>query len=102
MAGVARRFRLPPYEYQYDVFGDGSVLLDFAWVAERVGAEVDGLETHGTAVAMQRDFERDQLLEIDHGWYILHFTWFDVVKRPKHVVDQILKVLDARRTALRS
>lgn len=103
MAGVARRFGLLEYVYQYKVFDDlGTFLaqLDFAWPAFKVAVEVDGLETHGTAEAMTADFERDQMLEIDHGWYVLHFSWWHIVKRPKYVVDRILQVLDARRTAL--
>lgn len=96
MAGVARRFRLPEYEYQYDVLGDGSILLDFAWLGVKVAAEVDGFETHGTPKAMGATFERDHKLEIDHGWFVIHFTWYDVVKRPKYVADRILQVLGAR------
>ena len=37
---------------------------------------------------MNADFERDHLLEIEHGWFIIHFTWYQVVKRPKYVADQ--------------
>ncbi|MEA3019116.1 MAG: hypothetical protein QOI47_640 [Actinomycetota bacterium] len=96
MAGVARRYSLPPYEYQYDVFGDGSVLLDFAWPVMKVAVEVDGFETHGTPKAMNADYERDHWLEIEHGWFVVHFTWYMVVKRPKYVADQILKILAAR------
>jgi very-short-patch-repair endonuclease len=96
VAALARRYRLPAYEYQYDVFGDGSVLLDFAWAPQKVAAEFDGFEAHGTPKAMNRDFERDHVLENEHGWFIIHFTWHMVVKRPKYVADQILKVLVAR------
>ena len=96
VAGLARRYGLPAYEYQFDVFGDGSVLLDFAWPAFKVAAEFDGFESHGTPKAMNADFERDHLLENEHGWCIIHFTWYMVVKRPKYVADQILKVLGSK------
>jgi very-short-patch-repair endonuclease len=96
MASVARRFKLPGYEYQYDVFDDGSVLIDFAWPALKVGVEVDGFEEHGTPKAMNKNYERDHWLENEHGWFIIHFTWHMVVKRPKYVAEQILKVLVAR------
>jgi hypothetical protein len=100
MAGVARRYGLPAYEYQCDVFGDGSIFIDFAFRPEKVGVEVDGFETHGTPKAMNADYERDHWLEIEHGWHIIHFTWHMVVKRPKYVADTILKVLGARGLAL--
>jgi very-short-patch-repair endonuclease len=96
VAALARRYRLPAYEYQYDVLGNGSVLLDFAWSPYKVAAEFDGFEAHGTPQAMTKGFERDHVLENEHGWYIIHFTWYMVVKRPKYVADQILKVLVAR------
>ena len=95
-AGVARRFKLPTYVYQYDVFGDGSVVIDFAWPDVKVGVEVDGLETRANAKRLNRDYERDHQLENEHGWHIIHFTWHMVVKRPKYVADQIFKVLGSR------
>lgn len=96
VAALARRYKLPAYEYQYDVFGDGSILLDFAWPPYKVAAEFDGFDAHGTPKAMNSDFERDHMLENEHGWFIIHFTWYMVVKRPKYVADQIFKVLVAR------
>jgi very-short-patch-repair endonuclease len=95
MAGVARRFKLPTYSYQHDVFGDGSVFADFAWLAEKVIAEVKGFATHGTPQAMTDDFEREHRLIAD-GWIVLSFTWYQVVRRPKYVADRIAEVLVAR------
>ena len=95
-AAVAKRLHLPAYVYQHDVLGDGSVVIDFAWLPEKVGVEVDGLEKHANAKALNRDYERDHRLEIEHGWFIIHFTWYMVVKRPKYVADQIMKVLGSR------
>jgi hypothetical protein len=103
MASVARRFKLPDYEYQHKVFDeDGTFLaqIDFAWPPVKVGVEVDGGEDHGTPKGMNRDYERDHMLENEHGWYIIRFTWHMVVKRPKYVADQILKVLVARGLAV--
>ena len=99
MAGVARRYGIPAYTYQYDVFGDGSALIDFAFVAEKVAVEVKGFEAHGTPKAMSDDFEREHRLIAD-GWIVLSFTWQQVIKRPKYVADRILQVLGARRPAL--
>lgn len=94
-AGLASRYRLPAYTYQHDVFGDGSVFLDFAWLAEKVAVEVKGFEAHGTPQAMTDDFEREHRL-LQAGWLVLSFTWYQVVKRPKYVADTISQVLVAR------
>jgi len=99
MAGVAARYGLPAYSYQHDVFGDGSVLVDFAFVPHKVAVEVKGFASHGTPKAMTDDFEREHRL-VQAGWIVLSFTWYQVVKRPKYVADTILQVLGAREPAL--
>ena len=99
-AGLARRYALPSYSYQHDVFGDGSVVSDFAWLAEKVIVEVKGFKDHGTPKAMTDDFEREHRL-IQDGWIVLSFSWYLVVRRPKYVADTILEVLVARSGALR-
>ena len=98
-AGLAARYRLPRYAYQHDVFGDGSVFSDFAWLAEKVIVEVKGFATHGTPQAMTDDFEREHRL-IAAGWIVLSFTWNQVVRRPKYVADRILQVLGSRKPVL--
>lgn len=103
-AGVAKRFGLPAYDYQHKIFdADGKFVaqIDFAFVDAKVGVEVDGFETHGTPTAMEKDFERDDMLELDHGWRIIHFTWHQILKRPDYVARRILQLLDARAGVLR-
>jgi very-short-patch-repair endonuclease len=100
MAGVARRFKLPAYAYQHDVFGDGSVLIDFAFVAQKVAVEVKGLKDRLNPKKLTEDFEREHRL-VAAGWVVLSFTWHQVVRRPKYVADQILQVLVARSGATR-
>jgi very-short-patch-repair endonuclease len=95
-AGLARRYRLPTYSYQHDVFGDGSVLADFAWVAEKVIVEVKGLAERTNPKKLTEDFEREARLAAD-GWIVLSFTWHQVVLRSKYVADTIQQVLVARR-----
>ena len=94
-AGLAVRSKLPNYTYQHDVFGDGSVMIDFAWLVEKTAIEVKGFDTHGTPQAMTDDFEREHRL-VNAGWIVLSFTWYQVVRRPKYVADTILQVLVAR------
>ena len=88
---------LPPYEYQYKVFGDDGAFIaqvDFGYPAIKEGFEVDGFETHGTPDAMTRDFDRDHGLR-SAGWGVTHFTWHHVVRRPQYVRTVVLSVLRA-------
>jgi hypothetical protein len=102
-AGLSKRFSLPPYVYQHKVFdAAGSLVaqIDFAYPEAMLGIEVDGFETHGTPDAMEKDFERDDTLEIDYGWRIVHFTWHQVLKRPDYVARRVLQLLDAWKPVL--
>jgi hypothetical protein len=94
-AGLARRYDLPAYAYQYDVFGDGSTLIDFAYVARKVGIEVKGLKERMNPKKLTEDFEREARLATA-GWVVITFTWYQVVRRPKYVADTIRQVLVAR------
>jgi very-short-patch-repair endonuclease len=100
MAGLARRYSLSAYEYQYDVFGDGSTLIDFAFVEHKVAVEVKGLKERTNPKKLTDDFEREHRLA-QAGWIVLSFTWHQVVRRPKYVADTIREVLGARELALR-
>ncbi|HEX4904351.1 MAG TPA: type IV toxin-antitoxin system AbiEi family antitoxin domain-containing protein [Acidimicrobiales bacterium] len=102
-AGLSKRFSLPAYHYQHKVFDAAGKLvaqIDFAYPDLKVGIEVDGFETHGTPDAMQKDFERDDMLELDYGWRIIHFTWHQVLKRPDYVARRVRQLLDARKPVL--
>jgi very-short-patch-repair endonuclease len=95
MAGLARRYNLSGYEYQFDIFGDGSVLIDFAWFSQKVAVEVKGLKERTNPKKLTEDFEREHRLTAA-GWIVLSFTWHQVVRRPKYVADTIRQVLVAR------
>jgi hypothetical protein len=102
-AGLSKRFSLPEYAYQHRVFDEQGRLvaqIDFAYPDLKVGIEVDGFETHGTPSAMRKDFERDDMLELDHGWRIIHFTWHQVLRRPDYVARRVRQVLAAVSPAL--
>jgi len=66
----------------------GPYRVDFAYPDRRVFVELDGAETHGGAVALQRDLARQNWL-VAQGWTPLRFTWSDVVRRPATVVTSL-------------
>ena len=89
---------LPEPEFQYPV---GRYRIDFAYPKLMIAIEVDGYEAHGSAVALQRDLERQNHL-VALGWTVLRFTWTDVVKRPAMVAKTILDEIGrAERNMLR-
>lgn len=80
---VVRRAGLPEPERQHWV---GSKRLDFAYPAETLGIEVDSLAWHGGRTDVQRNAEKANVL-VAHGWRVLHFTAYDVHRRPEMVIE---------------
>jgi hypothetical protein len=66
--------------------------VDFLWRAERVVAETDGFEHHGTRTAFERDRARDAHLA-RHGYRVLRFTWRQVTREPAAVAAALATVL---------
>lgn len=101
MAGVAKRYSLPTYEYQYRLLDDDRLVaqVDFAYPDLKIAIEVDGFETHGTPAAATAGMDRDHALSA-LGWHVIHFSWWHVVKRPKYVADRIKELLAARSRAV--
>lgn len=48
--------------------------VDCLWREQRVIVELDGMRTHGTDLAFEKDRERDRLLIAD-GWRVTRITW---------------------------
>jgi hypothetical protein len=99
-ARLARRFGLPPYEFQY-VVHEGEVFIariDFAWPALKLAVEVDGYEHRASRKAFQLDLTRQTLLGV-RGWVVLRFSWHDVVRRPAWVAAQVAAALNGRAAA---
>ncbi len=70
--------------------------LDWSYPAWRIAFEMDGYGVHLRSLdAFEHDRFRRNELEID-GWTILNFTKRQVEKRPKTVVGQVLRLLQAR------
>ena len=68
--------------------------IDMLWEEQRLTIETDGEETHGTAVAFQRDRKRDQILTAA-GYRTARVTWRQVADEPNAVVHRIARMLNA-------
>lgn len=81
---------LPAPELQYRLTdGNGEPRrLDFAWPAQRVAVEYDGLDWHSGPDAMRRDRRRAQAL-LDVGWVVIAIVFEDVRYRAYDFVARI-------------
>lgn len=88
------RFRLPEPRRQFEiqVRGGGWVRLDFAYPDHKLGIEADSHVWHSGRADLQRDRTKSNLL-LGLGWRILHFTAYDIRRRPQQVAEQILQAL---------
>ena len=68
--------------------------VDCLWREQRVIVELDGMRTHGTDLAFEKDRERDRLLIAD-GWRVARITW-------RQLRDDSPTVLADLRRALRA
>jgi hypothetical protein len=70
----------------------GGVEVDFLWRAQRLIAETDGRQVHGTSRAFERDRRRDQRL-LCAGWHVVRFSWRQVTREPRQVARTIQVLL---------
>jgi very-short-patch-repair endonuclease len=94
------RERIAPEALQFKLFdrnGECYARLDFAWPSVRLAVEADGRGAHDRPEALYGDRSRQNRLMLD-GWTVLRFTWFDVHRRPRWVVQQIREALARRWT----
>lgn len=89
-AQLVRRAAIPDPVRQYE--GPG-YRIDFAWPAQRVAVELDGLAFHVGREAQLRDRERQNGVVLD-GWRVLRFTWHDVTRRPERVQAVLRRALN--------
>jgi very-short-patch-repair endonuclease len=68
--------------------------VDFAWREQRLIAETDGWQAHGTRQAFERDRRRDADLTVA-GWRVLRITWKHLQDEPRAVATQLKLMLDA-------
>ena len=72
--------------------GGPAIRADFTWHAERVVVETDGLRTHRTHQAFERDRRNDQRLQAA-GWRVIRVTWKQIRDEPRRVVETIAALL---------
>jgi hypothetical protein len=97
MASLLRRAGIEARE-EYNIYDDDGRWLarvDFALPDARVFIELDGLETHGSGPALQRDLTRQNAL-VAAGWEPLRFIWFDVTRRSDNVISTTMKLYRKR------
>lgn len=87
---------LAPEHTQYVVRDHrGGYLLraDFAWESVRLVVEADGYEHHGAdRDSWRRDLRRGNQFTVGR-WWLLRFTWDDVINHPDEVVEQVRAML---------
>ena len=100
LAQLCARYSVERPVFQHRIFdGAGRLVarVDFAYPEDRAFLEVDGFEVHGTAAAMEADFDRQNRL-VALGWVPIRFGWRRLIRQPETVARQIVDVL----TTLRS
>lgn len=91
-----RRAGLEEPERQFAVIlPDGTVaVLDFAWPRPRKAVEVDGLDAHGSARALEYDLARQNLL-FEVRWQLRRFSGRMIRRQPDQIVAEIARFLAA-------
>jgi very-short-patch-repair endonuclease len=69
--------------------------VDFAWPEVKLGVEADGYKWHSGRMQWQSDMARQNALA-EVGWLILRFSWDDVTRRPRYVIETILAAYESR------
>ena len=93
MFGICSQAGLPkPRVNLWIPLEDDGVEADFAWPKERLIAETDGRDTHGTHAAFERDRARDRRL-MRAGWRVARFTWREVMYEPERVAEDLRALL---------
>jgi hypothetical protein len=91
MARLLKGAGLPPAIFHHVITTPAGVFLaevDFAYPDVRLVIEVDGFRVHSTPKRMSKDFVRQNGL-VPYGWYVLRFTWRQVVREPEMVALSI-------------
>jgi len=82
------RYNLPSPHFEVVAGVHGEYRLDAAYPALRFAVEVDGYAWHSSPEHLQRDHSRRNRLQ-SQGWFILVYTWQDVVNDPARVAREV-------------
>jgi very-short-patch-repair endonuclease/predicted transcriptional regulator of viral defense system len=90
-----RRYHLPmPEANVWLPLPRRSVRVDFLWRAAREIVELDGRESHGTALAFESDRARDRALRVA-GWHVTRVTWRQLKEEPDQLAADLRALLAA-------
>ncbi len=78
----------------------GPYFGDFVDYLGKVVVEVDGREFHSTPEVFRRDRHRQNWM-VRHGWLVLRYSAFDVLRDPGAVADEVIEVVRRRRRSRR-
>ena len=67
--------------------------VDAVWSDAQVAVELDGRDTHGTAMAFERDRERDRILQAA-GWRVVRITFRQMRLGRDKLVADLRRLLD--------
>lgn len=76
---------------EYSIF---PYFIDFAFFHEKIAVEVDGSQ-HLDPERAERDKKKDLLL-LDNGWSVIHFTATDVIKNPSMVAKKLREFISGK------
>jgi very-short-patch-repair endonuclease len=94
-AAIAARGLPPPEEQFIIVLPDGRlVVIDFAWVAQRLAVGVDSFTNHSSLSDWAADHRRNQKILLA-GWLPLDVTSAQIAEDPEGVADLVAQVLSA-------
>jgi very-short-patch-repair endonuclease len=97
-AAIAARGLPPPEEQFIIVLPDGRlVIIDFAWVAQRLAVGIDSFTNHSSLSDWAADHRRNQKILLA-GWLPLDVTSAQIAEDPEGVADlvaQVLSTIDA-------
>jgi very-short-patch-repair endonuclease len=72
---------------------DGTVaVVDFAWPRPQKAVELDGLDAHASAKALEYDLVRQNLV-MEASWQLRRFSGRAVKRNPDMIVTQIAEFL---------
>ncbi len=93
-AEVLRAGGLPVPRFEYPIPWDPARRFDAAYPKGHLAIEWDSRRWHELVEAFARDRQRDREAML-HGWRLVRFTWVDVTRHQRDVVETVRQLLIA-------